>query len=880
MRVEVEPRQADIVAYRPLIVTVTITNTSTIIGGYTLRLLGADPTWVEFPEEQISLFPEEVRIVTILITPPKGLAAGSRRVAVQVRELTAPFDSSITDIDLNVPEAKAIAVRTDPVAVTAGKKASFSVIAENTGNTMIRGRLDGDDPEGRVSFTFEPPMITLAPGEHCVVDMRAKARRPFTGSPVVRPLGLYLDEADKDSFFSSPDGEIPKGPRGEDSMLAGATFVQKSKLSRGALSLVGLLIAVTVFAIVITVALGRLVGQSTADRDLALQVAAARDSGAAGGGSSSLSGTVHLLTSGAGLGAVSVNLYDAGNTQTPLATTASDQSGAYSFNQLAAGKYKLSYQRAGFVQTWYPAATSDADATAVELKPVTQQHGLDVTMGGVPALISGTVVGEDVSASTLYLETVPGTVSSPAHTNSKTSAKLPTTTDAVSTDPLPPAGAEAVVQKIAVGADGTFALNNVPSPSTYELVVVKTGYATTTQQLDVGAGEQRTGVSLTLRKGDGLISGTVTAGARQLGGVTITATSGQSTTTTVSLKTGAVKGAFVLRSLPTPGDFTITAAAPGYASQTLTVSLAAGQLLKGVAITLSNSSGSIKGEVFDTGIAAESGVTVTATDGKLLVQTETQSGTKTAGQWAISGLPVPGSYTLTFSRADLASQTLAVSLDANGAVQSAQLDQKKLIEVHMASSTAILYGVVTAAGGADTGICSGTGDRLGEATVTLASGTTTYTVTSASRSDSSSHTQCGSYRIEQVPPGVYTLTVSASGGISPNSQVISLAAGQTRQLDVPLANPASINGTLVDSAHKPLDGWTVFLYPAATYPNTYTQTAKTDSAGFFHFDVVDAGRYVIAFGPTADPATAAQTDSPTVLPGTATPLGTIVVTSS
>ena len=59
------------------------------------------------------------------------------------------------------------------------------------------------------------------------------------------------------------------------------------------------------------------------------------------------------------------------------------------------------------------------------------------------------------------------------------------------------------MQKVPVGADGTFTLTNVPSPNVYELVVTKTGYATSTLQLDVAGGEARTGVELTLRKGDG-----------------------------------------------------------------------------------------------------------------------------------------------------------------------------------------------------------------------------------------------------------------------------------------------------------------------------------------------------------------------------------------
>ena len=864
MRVEVTPRRVDIAPYQAVTITVTITNTESIIGGYTVRLLGADPSWVKMPEEQISLFPDEVRVVTMQLRPPPGLAAGARRIAVQVRELTPPNESSITDIDLVVPEAKSIGLRVDPIAVTAGKRASFSIIAENKGNSIVHGRLDGDDPEGKVSFAFEPAMIKLNPGDHCVIDMRAKAKRPLTGPPVIRPLGLYLDEVDDNTFFSNPDGEVPKGPRGEDSMLAGATFVQKSKLTRGALSLVGLLLAVTVFAIVITVALGRLVGQTTADRDLALQVAAARDNGSGAAGSSGLAGTVLQLTNGKPLSAVSVSVFDATDTTKPLATTATDQSGSYSFNELAAGKYKLSYQRAGFVQIWYPAATSDSDATTVQVKAAQHEHGLNVTMGGVPASIAGTVQGADVSAAALYLETVPGSHGS-SHTATNTSTPLSSTSNTSAPNPLPNATNEAVVQQVAVGSDGTFSLANVPSPSTYELVVVKAGYATTTQELDVGAGEQRTGVTLTLRKGDGLIKGVVNSPTGPLGGVTITATSGQNTTTTVSLKSGAKKGTFTLRSLPTPGDFTLTASAPGYASQTLTSSLAASQSLTGVSITLTNSSGSIHGSVLSSpGSTAESGVTVTATNGLLTVQTETQSG-KSAGQWKISGLPLPGTYTLTFSRSDLASQTVAVSIDAQGVVTGPNV-QNTLVTVYLAPSTATVFGQVTQ-----------NGQPLGEATVTLASGTTTYTVTSSSVADPSTQSVVGSYRMEHIPPGVYTLTVSGSGGTSTRSRVITLVSGVNPAVNVNLHSAAEVTGTLVDSNNVALQKWTVFLYPAASYPTDFVQQKVTSSLGKFTFKNVDAGRYVIAFGPTTDPGAAVQTSSFVVLPGQATPLGTIVV---
>ncbi|MCU1657411.1 MAG: hypothetical protein JWO57_2067, partial [Pseudonocardiales bacterium] len=515
---------------------------------------------------------------------------------------------------------------------------------------------------------------------------------------------------------------------------------------------------------------------------------------------------------------------------------------------LAAGKYKISFRGAGFVQLWYPGAATDADATTVTLDAGTQQAGLNVSLGGVPATISGTVIGDDVSAATLYLETLPPGTGAAA-------ATLPGTAAAV---PIPPDNGSAVVKTVPIGSDGSFSLASVPSPSIYDLVVTKTGYATSTQRIDIGAGENRTGVQLRLDKGDGVISGLVSSASGPLPGVTITATSGQSTANTVSLNVGQI-GSFTLRSLPTPATFTIVASKPTFATQTLTLTLAAGQKLTGVAITLSQSAGSLGGTVTELPEnRGAGGVSVTVTDGLLTVQTATES-TGTIGTWHVGGLPVPGTYTVTFARSDLAQETVSVSLDAGGHItpgsQGARITPSG-IAVTMQSATATVFGTITQPGRA--GTCAGA--KLGEATVTLSSGASSYTVTSASAAP-----HCGQYRVEQLPPGTYTLTVNAGSGTSPSSQVIRVNAGDSTRRDVRLTRPASMSGT-VTQGDVPLVGWTVFLYVSGQYPNVITQTTTTTAGGAFTFTGIDAGRYIVATGPTSDPANATTTKAVTVQP--------------
>ncbi|WP_026146109.1 carboxypeptidase-like regulatory domain-containing protein [Nocardioides sp. Iso805N] len=928
MIVDVSPRRFTVTPGTPQQLEVTVTNTGDVIGGYALRVLGADPGWVETTDQTFSLFPEESRTLTIAVTVPQGIAAGERRVAVQLRELTPPEHSSINEVVLVVPDAPALQVRADPMAQQTGRAGRFTLLVDNTGNTLARGRLAGTDAEGKVKYVFSPAELVLAPGEHAVVDLKVKARQPFFGQPAVRSLSFFLDppEGSRVVVVPAPAAKpAPKGvaattdapvapepgrrkrtrgrskqlaltPERDTPALANATLIQRPVVGRGSLSLLGLLIAVTVFAVVITLALSKIVGQSAADRDLALQIASAGD-GSGSSGTSGVAGTVRLLTSGTPVPGVAVTVYSAADTNTPLATTATGDNGTYTVGDLPAGDYKLTFRGAGFVQLWYPQALEASNATTVTLTANQQHGGLDVSLGGVPATVSGTVKGDDVSNATLTLRTPGGSASTAAtgtggvtgaaatgsstgstgSTGSGVSARTAThaayvaaragaATDDTSLTPPPSAGtgstdgsaegggdasAGAIVTTVPIGADGTFTLNNVPSPSVYEVEVSKPGYATSTQLIDVSAGETRTDLDITLRKGDGLISGTVSSTAGPLGDVTLTATSGQTTVTTISLDKadGANgKGSFVLRSLPTPAQFTIVATADGYASQTMSVSLAAGQTLTGVSLTLGRSSGSLSGAVtLSSGGDPAAGVGVLVTDGSQTIQTASQSSGKAVGTWRVDGLALPGTYTVTFARSDLASHTLSVSLDADGNITPASIGPGITvsgISVALHPSTAVLYGVVKQKG-------SSGAAAIGEATVQLSSGTSSYTVTTASVPASSA----GAYRIEDIPPGTYTVSVSL-GGVTPTSSIVKLAAGDVTAYNPKLEPAASITGTVVNASGATLGpGYVVELYQADAYPSTVYRTTTTRSDGTFSFTNVDAPQtYVIQVRPTSGSA--------------------------
>ena len=180
-------------------------------------------------------------------------------------------------------------------------------------------------------------------------------------------------------------------------------FVQKPLLSRGMLGLLGLLLAISTFAFIITIALSSVVGRSAADRDLAIQVAQARQA-AAQTGTSTVEGTVIELSTGAPAQDVTVLLFGADDPSQPVKTQATGTDGAFAMSDLPAGEYTLQVTGAGFAPVWYPAAVAQPDAQPVELTTGQTVDGLTVVVGGVPATLAGSVTGDDVGGAQLTVE--------------------------------------------------------------------------------------------------------------------------------------------------------------------------------------------------------------------------------------------------------------------------------------------------------------------------------------------------------------------------------------------------------------------------------------------------------------------------------------------
>jgi hypothetical protein len=799
---DITPNLVEVAPGEMCSLSVRVTNSTSTIDAYQVSVFGLDPAWVTVSQARLSLFPSESADVEVSIELPTSFPAGYRQLSVHVRSENDPSSFALTPLGLIALGQPRLTLRMDPIVVTGGSEASFGMVVTNEGNTTIEASASATDPEEMAQITIVPATFVLLPGHQEVVQATVRGKRPWFGSPKVRLLTFGVDSNTR-----------------VESM---ATFIQKPRIGRLVLSMMGLLAAAAVFAVVLSRTFDNVVNEAGVDKSL---LSEALDKGGAGGQTTPVNpgvvtGKVVLFSTREGVAGVKAELYASDDTKVPLASAATSDGGAYTFGRLNAGKYKIRFSGAGFDDTWYEAGATAADAAVVEVALGKTLALNDVELGGRPGIVKGTVNAADLTGIKATL-VVPGT----------------------STDQT-----AAEVRSVDVGADGTFVFEQVPSPASYQLIVEKAGYATETRNVVLGPAQTVDGIEIVLRKGDGLISGHVVDGNGPLGGATIEATDGTNKLSTVSLTDGDI-GAFALRALTTPQIYTLTISRSGYKTETRTVALTTGQQSDVGTIVLARSTGSISGTVSQIGVGPLGGVTVAVSAGDKTITTFSANSGQ-IGTYVIDELPVPATYTLTFSGTGLVTQVRVQDLDP----ASASSADVAGVDVSLGRSSATVQGVVR---GVDGGPVSG-------ANVVLSDGTTIRTLITA-------NDPLGRFDFSAVAAGTYTLTASLPG-TSQTVRLVNVISDADQDLDVQVAAQASATGQVLlltpgTNLYAPYAGATVRLFLPADFTGSQSNpvaTTTTDTNGNYTFPALNAPQnYVVAVFQT--PASADALDSQLIL---------------
>jgi hypothetical protein len=325
-------------------ISVAVSNTSDVIDAYDVQVFGLDPEWLEISPRRLSLFPGATENVDIRVTLPEEYPSSRRTLAVNVVSQDDPGSFTLSEVELSIKPMTVTSIALDPVMVTGGRSATFGVVVSNLGNAAVYATGFAIDPEDLSEFTFEPRSVSVAPGRDQIIQVTAIGGRSWFGQAKARTFTMGVDAEHRIETI--------------------ATFIQRPRIGRWLISLLGLLTAAAIFAAVLSRTFDTIVQEAQVDDAL---IDDALDDGGAGGAiiptkPGSVAGSLLSSTTGQGLSGVQAELFAADDTLNPVAAGATSEDGSFSFPTLNEGEYKLRLGGAGIGTIWYPGTLDSADS--------------------------------------------------------------------------------------------------------------------------------------------------------------------------------------------------------------------------------------------------------------------------------------------------------------------------------------------------------------------------------------------------------------------------------------------------------------------------------------------------------------------------------------
>jgi hypothetical protein len=748
---------------------IEVSNTAEVIDAVRVGVAGLPGAVVTAAPPELFLFPGTSGKVAVSVELPKGFRAGRYEANAEAVSRLLPDQAATCDFVVDVEPFTAASLSVTPATRTGHRKSRFSLSAANLGNTDLEVSLEASDPERALRLECLPARVSVSPASSAAVTLVVRGRRQLFGGDRARQVnitGVARPRSAPGAGIAAAQGSggasgaSPGAARGAAAGAAAlpvdldarATYVQRPRIPRGVVTALVLASIVALWAGIFTVGLKAVLAQRAATKSAPLsffaplsspkspRLAAATSATPAGfvpkdlaplGIGGTITGQVISPYEPGGVGAVTVEAFLIGGKRGDVTSAGTASNGTYQIVGLFPGSYKIAFTDPGFATMWYPGTTSQSSATAVPVPAETTVTNINGDIAGKPGSITGQVLtGETPSPPVLVTPLV---------------------------DNVPTGSA------VTADSSGLYALKGLASPATYTLAFTAPGFEQSDLQVFVDGGQAVVANTVELQSGLGEIDGTVTDGSNPLGGVSVVASANGNTFTSATASAGSI-GRFSLRMLPTPATYLLTFSDQGFGTQSVAVDLGPGQVINDLSVAMVGGTGTISGLVTGPGGARLGGVSVSVGGIANPASTETLTGGSNGAQvgaYAISGLPTPGTYAVTFSLPGYTSQTLGVTLGSNGLAAN--------VDATLTPTTGLIQGTVrnatTAAG-------------LPGVTVSITDGVNpTQTVTASLPS--------GGYKLTALPADTYTVTFSLTGYQS-QTALIALGPGQTVSEDIAL----------------------------------------------------------------------------------------------
>ena len=148
---------------------------------YFIEVDGVPRDWVRLSQVEVELDPDEQGRVVIVFRPPRRPESvpGDYSVNIHVRARSNAAQTVAAPVSLRVLDFSAFEMHAEPSHTPVQPRHPFTVHVHNHGNTPLTISLSGRDPQAALQFHFQPPTLTLQPGQRVSVLATAEPARPL-----------------------------------------------------------------------------------------------------------------------------------------------------------------------------------------------------------------------------------------------------------------------------------------------------------------------------------------------------------------------------------------------------------------------------------------------------------------------------------------------------------------------------------------------------------------------------------------------------------------------------------------------------------------------------------------------------------------------------
>ena len=188
-----------------VIARLLVHNSGRVVDQLSVSVLDLPADWVRVATPQLVLVPGESSEVSIAITVPKraDAAAGTYEFNVVVTSIETQREV-FSSASVVVPAFQDTLFELRPKR----SKRTFTLATENRGNDFLVLDLRGNDDEESLDYSFDPPVLSLDPGQAERVRVRVRGPRRLFGRPEMVPFSIIGQNTLEQSVTCQTSGQL------------------------------------------------------------------------------------------------------------------------------------------------------------------------------------------------------------------------------------------------------------------------------------------------------------------------------------------------------------------------------------------------------------------------------------------------------------------------------------------------------------------------------------------------------------------------------------------------------------------------------------------------------------------------------------------------